>query len=431
MKSATRTAIRLLVVMALLLTSAVAFAQDETTTTDTAIPFVGIRFMEADNGVLVTGVITNTPAQAIGLQPGDVILSVNEDIVHSLDVQDTVWQYAANDTVTLTIDRDGQTLTQDITLMARPDDLFDNPLYVLPMEPAAIGLVVGSFDSKLYVLGTVAGSQAEEAGFVVNDIITQVDGDSVASVGDAAIAMSDLHEGDEVVFYITRGDEEKVIKIEIDRRRRRPKPRPRDVTAMYQTDSVKLGYGDNFIQVQELSTDHALYTAGVRAGDFIVEINGADINSLNSLFGNSTIDLTVERGDGVMNFYVPTSVAPLLMFGVENTQSQDAGEWIGMHEKQVTLGVRYLQLEPDSPYFTSDTVNNGAYVAEVIEGLPADISGIQVGDIIVAIDGADVTVDIDLRNRIYAHRAGDKVTLEILRNGEIIEIEVTLRVMTS
>jgi S1-C subfamily serine protease len=426
-----RNAIRLLVVMALLLTSAVAFAQDETDTTNTAVPLVGIRFMEADNGVLVTGIITNTPAQMIGLQAGDIITSVNNDPIDSLNVQETVWNYSANDTVTLTVERNGRELKQDITLMARPDDLFDNPLYVLPMEPSSIGLVVSEFNGDLIVLGTVDGSQAQDAGFEANDIITRVDGDNVNSVGSAAIAMSDLNDGDTAEFNVTRGEENLVIRIVIDRRRRRPRPRPRDITSTYATEAVTLGYGDGFIEVEALTSTHDLYIAGLREGDAIVAINGDSIDNLNNLFASNTIDLTVERDAGVMYFNVPTSVAPLLMFGVDAPQTQDAGEWLGLHEKQVTLGVRYLQLEADSPYFTSDSVSNGAYIAEVIEGLPAAQAGIMVGDIITSIDGEPVTLEIDLRNRIYAHQAGDTVTLEVLRYGEIIQLDVTLRVATS
>jgi S1-C subfamily serine protease len=426
-----RNAIRLLVVMALLLTSAVAFAQDETDTTNTAVPLVGIRFMEADNGVLVTGIITNTPAQMIGLQAGDIITSVNNDPIDSLNVQETVWNYSANDTVTLTVERNGRELKQNITLMARPDDLFDNPLYVLPMEPSSIGLVVSEFNGDLIVLGTVDGSQAQDAGFEANDIITRVDGDNVNSVGSAAIAMSDLNDGDTAEFNVTRGEENLVIRIVIDRRRRRPRPRPRDITSTYATEAVTLGYGDGFIEVEALTSTHDLYIAGLREGDAIVAINGDSIDNLNNLFASNTIDLTVERDAGVMYFNVPTSVAPLLMFGVDAPQTQDAGEWLGLHEKQVTLGVRYLQLEADSPYFTSDSVSNGAYIAEVIDGLPAAQAGIMVGDIITSIDGEPVTLEIDLRNRIYAHQAGDTVTLEVLRYGEIIQLDVTLRVATS
>lgn len=431
MNYAIQKTIRLLVVMALLLTSAVAFTQDETDTTNTATPFVGIRFMEADNGVLVTGIITNTPAKNVGLQAGDVIMAIENNVVDALNVQDVVWSYDSDETVTLTIDRNGREMTQSITLMARPDDLFDNPLYVLPLEPSSIGLVVAEFDGNLFVLGTIADSQAEEAGFVSNDIITRVDGDAVDSVGDAAIAMSDLSDGNEVEFYVTRGDEELVIDVIIDRRRRRPKPRPRDITSTYTTDAIRLGYGEGFIEVQALTSTHDLYIAGLRDGDAIVAINGDSINNLNDLFADESIDLTVERGNSLMYFNVPTSVAPLLMFGVDAPQTQEAGEWLGLHEKQVTLGVRYIQLERNSPYFTDDSVGNGAYVAEVIEGLPAAQAGILVGDILLSVDGQPITLEIDLRNRIYAHRAGDNVTFEVLRDGEIIEINVTLRVATS
>ena len=140
---------------------------------------------------------------------------------------------------------------------------------------------------------------------------------------------------------------------------------------------------------------------------------------MKDLFADDSVDLTVERGDGILFFNVPTTVAPLLMFGVEAPEAQEIGEWIGLHEKQVTLGVRYIQLEADSPYFTSDAVSNGAYVAEVIAGLPAQQAGIRVGDILLSVDGAPITLDVDLRNRIYAHQAGDTVTFEVLRNGEI------------
>lgn len=431
MKYTIQKAIRLLVVMALLLTSAVAFAQDETDTTNTAVPFVGIRFMEADNGVLITGIITNTPANKVGLQAGDVILGIEGNAVDVLNVQEVVWSYETNETVTLTIDRNGRELSQNITMMARPDDLFNNPMYVLPLEPASIGLVVIDFDDNLFVLGTIADSQAEAAGFIANDIITHIDGDTVATVGDAAIAMSDRADADTVEFYLTRGDEEVVIEVVVDRNRRRPKPRPRDITGIYSTDAITLGYGEGFIAVQSLTPEHDLFIAGLRDGDTIVGVNGDSVDALNNLFADDTIDLTVERDSGILYFNVPTSVAPLLMFGVDTPQTQESGEWLGLHEKQVTLGVRYIQLEADSPYFSSDAVSNGALVAEVIAGLPAEQAGILVGDILMSVDGEPITLELDLRNRIYAHRAGDTVTFEVLRDGQIINVDVTLRVATS
>lgn len=431
MKHAIRYAIRLLVVMALLLTSAVVFAQDETDTT-TAIPFVGIRFMDAEDGVLVTGIITHTPAETAGLQPGDVITAINGTDVTVENVRDVVWGYEVDDTVSLTIDRNGREIDTDITLMARPDDLFNSAFYEIPIEPATLGLIVSDLDDELMIIGVLEGSQAQEAGFLVTDLITAINDIPVDSVSDALIAMSDLTYGDEVKFNVVSGQRNTIIRIIIiDRRRPVPPTRPREITAAYTTDEVTLGYGDNFILVQNLSETHEFYAAGVREGDYIIALNGQEINELRDIYADDIIEITVERGQNLTNYDVPVSVAPLLMFGVDAPQTFAAGEWLGLHEKQVTLGVRYLQLEAQSVYFADTDYSYGAYIAEVIEGLPAFEAGIQVGDVILTIDGEPVTMEYDLRTVIYAHKAGDVVTVEVLRNGETFQFDVTLRVANS
>ena len=166
----------------------------------------------------------------------------------------------------------------------------------------------------------------------------------------------------------------------------------------------------------------------MRQFDLITAANDAAIAEAKDLFSGETIDLTVARASVNLSFDVPSSVAPLLMFGADAPQTQDHSVWLGLHEKQVTLGVRYFQLEPDSPYFEGSSVTNGAYIAEVIEGLPAAAAGIQVGDIIVAVQDEATTLEIDLRNRIYFHQPGDTVTLDVLRDGELMRVEVVLRV---
>ena len=171
-----------------------------------------------------------------------------------------------------------------------------------------------------------------------------------------------------------------------------------------------------------------MYAAGLRQYDLITAANGAAIEDAKDLFTGETIDLTVSRMSGTLSFDIPSSAAPLLMFGIDAPQVQDRSEWLGLHEKQVTLGVRFIQLEADSPYFEGSVVSSGAYVAEVIEGLPAGAAGIQVGDIIVAVEGEAATLEIDLRNRIYFHKPGDIVTLDVLRDGELIQVDVELRV---
>ena len=421
--------------MSLLTVSAVVFAQDDLETQSAQIPFIGIRYWGVDEGLLVTGVIANTPAEVAELQSGDVVTAVEGEAIQVDTVRDVVWKHEPGTTVTLSLDRDGDAIEQDLTLMARPDDLFENPAYAIPLDLASIGLYVGQCDDKLLVVGALAGSDIATAGFQVYDYIVAIDGDAVTNIGEADAAVSDLSEGDVLSFVVLRGDRELVIKtVVVDHRKqpprhRRPNPRPRlEYTTTYVSNSIGLGYGDGFIEVQAIDPAHELYAAGIRRFDFITAANGAPLEEAKDYFSGDKIALTVARQDGVLEFDVPATVAPLLLYGLEAPVEQDRSQWLGLHEKQVSLGVRYLQLEPDNAYFEGSGVSHGAYVAEVIEGLPADKAGVRVGDVIVAVAGEDVTMELDLRNRIYFHQPGDQVTLDVLRAGEMIQIEVTLRV---
>lgn len=425
--------IRLLAVLSLVMVSAVAFAQDDLETQTTQVPFIGIRYWGVDEGLLVTGVIANTPAEAAALQSGDVVTAVEGEAIQVDTVRDVVWKHEPGTTVSLSLDRGGDAIEQDLTLMARPEDLFENPIYAIPLDLAAVGLYVGQCDDKLLVIGALAGSDVATAGFQVYDEIVAIDGDPVSNYGEADAAVSDLGEGDVLSFVVRRGDRELTIEtVAVDHRKRPPRqrrPQPRlDYSHTYVSNSIGLGYGDGFIEVQAIDPAHELYAAGIRRFDFITAANGAPLEEAKDYFSGDEIALTVARQSGTLEFDVPVTVAPLLLYGLDAPVEQDRSQWLGLHEKQVTLGVRYLQLEPNNAYFEGSGVSHGAYVAEVIEGLPAAKAGVQVGDVIVAVAGEDVTLELDLRNRIYFHQPGEQVTLDILRAGEMIQIEVTLRV---
>lgn len=425
MNTAIRNFTRLFVLLALLLTSAVAFAQDETSTDSSTVPFVGIRYTDTGGGILVTGVITNTPAAAANLEVGDVITAIDGAEVEAASIQDILWAYDVDDTVTLSIERAGESFYQDVALMARPDDLFSSSDYQITSDLAV--------DGQWLFVGGVITTTFDDVGYVTCGTLIWRYIDHADISAQAATDPNDGDDDDESESAVMRYDEHYlIVQFTIMGRHEPPPRRPRfDVSHTYETDSVRLGYGDGFIEVQELDQEHELYAAGLRQFDLITSVNGASIDEAEGLFSGDVIALEVERGDGLMAFAAPASTAPLLMFGHEISSEQNRAEWLGLHEKQVTLGVRYLQLESNHPYFGASGVSDGAYVAEVIEGLPAAEAGIQIGDVIAAVDGLAVTSEIDLRNRIYAHRPGDEVMLDVLRDGELIQIDVALRVASS
>ncbi len=435
MKALLGNLIRLLVLAALMLSSAVAFAQDEADADTSAVPFMGIRYTGVEEGLFLTGVIPNTPAAAADLQPFDIVTAVNGNAIQVETVRDLVWIYDVGSSITLSLLRDGAALDQPLTLMARPDNIFHNPDYPMPLDLASIGLYVGECGDHVLIVDAYHGSQVADAGFHRFDEILEIDFDRVNSIAEADAAVSDLNVGDELSFLVKRGERELVVKtlVEDQRRRRnprhRPRPRPRaEIESRYTTETLSLGYGEDFVQVLALSNAHELYEAGLRQYDVITAANGEPVAETDGLFDSQTIDLTVERPAGSLHFAVPGTNAALLMFGQDAPEEQDQTQWLGLHEKQVTLGVRYLQLPPDSEHFANTEIANGALVVEVIEGLPAEAAGIQVGDIIIAVAGEAVTLELDLRNRIYFHEPGELVMLDVLRDGQLLNIEVTLRV---
>jgi serine protease Do len=67
-----------------------------------------------------------------------------------------------------------------------------------------------------------------------------------------------------------------------------------------------------------------------------------------------------------------------------------------------------------------------AQVTSVVEESPAEEAGLQVGDIIVGVDGNDLADEVQLRTIIGNHRPGDTVELSIIRDERRRDVEVTL-----
>jgi putative serine protease PepD len=76
----------------------------------------------------------------------------------------------------------------------------------------------------------------------------------------------------------------------------------------------------------------------------------------------------------------------------------------------------------------SETPNGdaGAYVQSVTPGSAADQAGIKDGDLIVEVDGTDIRSFDELRGLISSHSPGETVTVTVIRDGQRIDVQVTL-----
>ncbi len=79
--------------------------------------------MTSSEGAFVYSVEDGSPAAQAGLQLGDVITKVGDTEVNTMeDLNAAKKQYSAGDTVTMTIDRQGETLTVEITWGSVPQE---------------------------------------------------------------------------------------------------------------------------------------------------------------------------------------------------------------------------------------------------------------------------------------------------------------------
>ena len=68
----------------------------------------------------------------------------------------------------------------------------------------------------------------------------------------------------------------------------------------------------------------------------------------------------------------------------------------------------------------------GLKLTGVRPGSPADLAGLKAGDIIVELDGKPVKDLYSYSDALYAHKPGDKVTIRVLRGGQMVDVVATL-----
>ena len=74
----------------------------------------------------------------------------------------------------------------------------------------------------------------------------------------------------------------------------------------------------------------------------------------------------------------------------------------------------------------SVTGSTGAFITEVVPASAAAKAGLEVGDVVLQIDGKKVGTASDVRTLVTARAAGDKVSIRISRAGQEQTVEVTL-----
>ena len=93
------------------------------------------------------------------------------------------------------------------------------------------------------------------------------------------------------------------------------------------------------------------------------------------------------------------------------------GAWLGIVSQSVDYDLaEAFDLE----------VKYGVIVNELVKDSPAEESGLEIDDIVVAVDGEEITDYDDLVDLLDEREVGDQVTISLFRDGEKLDVQVEL-----
>ena len=187
-------------------------------------------------------------------------------------------------------------------------------------------------------------------------------------------------------------------------------------------DSSQTG-GPSYSIPNVIQTD-AVINPG-NSGGVLVDINGQVIGV------TAAIESSTRSNSGV-GFVIPSSIVQEVVPQLINTGKYEHA-WLGITGTSLTTEMAKAM------NLSSDT--RGALVVEVASGGPAEnaglkasadtttVDGVQVpvgGDVITALNGQPILSMDDLIAAISAYRPGQNVTLDVIRGGKTVQMQLTL-----
>ena len=139
-----------------------------------------------------------------------------------------------------------------------------------------------------------------------------------------------------------------------------------------------------------------------------------DING--RVVGMNTAIYSPSGGSVGIGFAVPATTIQSIVEQLKATGTVDRG-W---------LGVQIQDFTPELAASMSVKDAKGAIVAEVVEGSPAQRAGFNQGDVVVALNGADVADSKMLTRQVAALKAGEHATFTVLRDGARRDLTATI-----
>lgn len=175
---------------------------------------------------------------------------------------------------------------------------------------------------------------------------------------------------------------------------------------------------DRIIGIEGISHSLIQTDAAINPGNS----GGALVNGKGEIIGiNSAkyIDTDVEG----MGFAIPINIVQPIIEDILNGKvGRDVANQLPEDRSYLGIGIQNITSE----IYAKTGVPFGVYITEVYENSGADAAGIRRGDIIFSVENKKVLNIEELTIAISNHEAGDIITVGLIRNDEIIEVEAKL-----
>ncbi len=160
--------------------------------------------------------------------------------------------------------------------------------------------------------------------------------------------------------------------------------------------------------INAIQTDAAINPGN--SGGPLLDGTGAVIG-VNSAIATTGVEAGGQAGSIGLGFAIPIDTAKRLVDEIVKTG---------------TSSTPIIGVELDMAF-----AGPGAQIGAVTSGSPAELAGLQQGDLVTAVDGSPIADATQLIVTIRSEAPGDTVTLTVERNGSVTEVPVTLQASTS
>ena len=143
---------------------------------------------------------------------------------------------------------------------------------------------------------------------------------------------------------------------------------------------------------------------------------GALLDARGNLVGINTAILSQNGGSIGIGLAIPASMAKAVMEQIIKSGSVTRG-WIGVGLQAITPEI--------AESFKLGSIR-GVIINEIVRGGPADKAGIALGDLLVSIDGKQISEPQDVLNIVTGIAPGSTSKLTLKRKGQDIELAVTV-----